>query len=72
MSDESTEADYMYSCELAALGGKMEHDDPEFEVVNHKNDILFCGSRAACWDFKRRRGGYVRPFSGFDDLGDYE
>jgi hypothetical protein len=72
MSDEGTEADYMYDCQLAASGGDAEQDDPDFEVVNGKNDRLFAGSRAACWDFKRKRGGYVRAFTGFDDVSDWQ
>ena len=71
MSHEGTEADYMYDCGLADSGGEAEMADPEFEVVNTKNGRMFCGSRAACWDFKRRRGGYVRPFTGFDDDCDW-
>lgn len=68
MTDESTEADYMYECQLAASGGEFEQDDPEFEVVKaHNNDRIFSGSRPACWDFKRRYGGYVRAWSGRDD-----
>jgi hypothetical protein len=68
MHDNGTEADYMYDCGLAASGGDADECDPEFEVVRaNNNDRMFLGSRAACWDFKRKRGGYVRPFSGHDD-----
>ena len=68
VDDSGTEADYMYACQLAASGGDADEDDPEFEVVKARNnDRIFAGSRAACWSFKRQYGGYVRPFSGYDD-----
>lgn len=67
MSDEGSEADYMYQCQLSAWGADIEEDDPEFEVVKKNNDRIFSGSRAACWDFKHRNGGYVRPWSGEDE-----
>jgi hypothetical protein len=68
MDDQGTEADYMHDCQLAASGGEAHDNDPEFEVVkSSNNDRMFSGSRAACWDFKSKRGGYVRSFSGHDD-----
>lgn len=70
--DEGTEADYMHDCELAASGGEQDLPDPEFEVVSgRRNDRKFAGSRAACWDFKRRFGGYVRPWSGEDEHDEF-
>ena len=64
--DEGTEADYMNDCQLAASGGQLDAPEPEFEV-ERGGSVVFAGSRAACWDFKRVRGGYVRPYSGSDE-----
>jgi len=64
--DDGTEADYMYDCQLAASGGDEDLPDPEFEV-HQGNSVRFVGSRNECWAFKLKHGGYVRPFSGYDD-----
>jgi len=64
--EEGTEADYMHDCQLAASGGDPDRGEPTHEVVNGQNDVLFLGSRAACWSYKRQRGGYVREWSGDD------
>ena len=71
MADHGTEADYMYHCQLSAWGADVEEGEPEFEVVKNNNDRIFQGSRAACWEFKRRNGGYVRPWSGEDEHDEY-
>lgn len=66
--DEGTEADYMYDCQMSDIGAEsqMPDPDPDFEVVNGRNDRVFAGSRSECWAYKRKRGGFVRPFSGED------
>ena len=72
MTDEGSEADYMWDCQLGSLADEHMREDPEFEVVrgNH-NERVFEGSRAACWDYKRKSGGCVRPWSGEDDSAEY-
>ena len=57
-----SEADYMDDCEHADLYDWLHKKAPTHEVVDGRNRRTFAGSRAACWDYKRCNGGYVREF----------
>jgi hypothetical protein len=63
-----SEADYMHFAQMSQLGAEFGGPDPEFEViVGKRQERVFCGSRAECWNYRRARGGFVRPYSGDDD-----
>lgn len=55
-----SEADYM---DDVAHIDKWDDDNkpaPTHEVVNHRNDTVFAGSRKACWAYQKQHGGFVR------------
>ena len=63
-----SEADYMNSVQMSQLGAEIGDQTPEFEVIiGKRQERVFSGSRAECWDYRRARGGFVRPYSGDDD-----
>ena len=55
-----SEADYMDDCQHADRWDDENRSHPTHEVVDGMNRIMFVGSRAACWAFKRQNGGFVR------------
>lgn len=54
-----SEADYMYDCDMVYLWDE-QHKPKETHEVKVANRVVFRGSRAACWDYKRRNGGFVQ------------
>ena len=58
------EADAMWQSQLSEWGAE-DGDSPSHEVfMGKRQDVVFKGSRAACWAFKRANGGFVREYSG--------
>ena len=56
-----TEADYMDDCQQVHRWDDENKKPATHEVVfGSRNEVRFSGSRAACWDFKKHNGGYVR------------
>jgi hypothetical protein len=63
-----SEADAMWISQLSDLGAAHGNPDPTHEVIMGKRqEVVFAGSRAACWAFKRANGGFVREYRGDDD-----
>ena len=54
-----SEADYMDDCDMVSLWDAQHKDVPTHEV-KVANRIVFVGSRAACWAYKNRNGGFVQ------------
>ena len=71
MSVGDTEADWMDHCQMSELGAQYD-EHPEYEVITGKRQTrVFVGSRAECWAYRRKRGGFVRTYSGSYDEGDW-
>lgn len=54
-----SEADYMDDCQHADRWDEENRPEHTHEV-QIADRIVFRGSRAACWNFKRAKGGWVR------------
>jgi hypothetical protein len=54
-----SEADYMDDCQMVDLWDDQNKPEETHEVVRG-GSVVFRGSRAACWDFKRHNGGWVQ------------
>lgn len=60
-----SEADAMWQFQLCDWGAEYGNTEPTHEVIMGKRqDVVFKGSRAACWAFRRLNGGFVREYSG--------
>lgn len=67
-----SEADYMWTSQISDLGSLDEYE-PEYEVIRGKRqDVVFTGTRAECWDFKKHNGGFVRAYTGSIEEAGYE
>lgn len=66
-----SEADYMWQQQLSEWGAEFGDEPPEFEVIKGKRqNVVFKGSRPACWAYQKAQGGFVRAYSG-EDNDDY-
>lgn len=61
-----SEADYMDACQHVNLADDLSKPETTHEVVDGRNRIVWIGSRASCWDYKRHRGGFVREHLGHE------
>lgn len=61
------EADALWGEHMCAAGEEFGLPEPEFEVIKGKRqEVVFAGSRADCWTFRKLNGGFVRPCN-YDD-----
>lgn len=59
-----SEADYLDDCQMLDLYDHQRRSEGERFCVISGDRIVFVGSRASCWDYKRKMGGYVQPYDG--------
>lgn len=59
-----SEADAMWQAQLCGWGAEQNETPTHEVIVGKRQDVIFKGSRAACWAFKRKHGGFVREYSG--------
>lgn len=59
-----SEGDYMDDCQHADRWDEENKLRPTHEVVAACGRVAFCGSRAACWAYRRQHGGFVQEYLG--------
>ena len=62
-----SEADVMWQAQLCNLGAEGDEEPTHEVIMGKRQDVVFAGSRAACWAFRRANGGFVRDYSGEHD-----
>lgn len=56
-----TEANYMDDCQMTSLYDAQQIEDVEqYEVIDVRRP--FVGTRAECWAYRKKHGGYVRLY----------
>ncbi|UNY40309.1 hypothetical protein KLEP181_gp55 [Paracoccus phage vB_PmaP_KLEP18-1] len=53
----------MWDAEMSAAGAEFGTGGPTHQVVRgRRNKVVFAGSRAACWSFRKKHGGFVQEY----------